>query len=108
MIRYVADRDRMGSAIPWWWGFAWRRYDMREDVLLVIPFNWVAGTLRQWWIRLCEGPRNKVEEEIRKQLEDSRDLNNNLGYKDGYDAAWAHVRRMVAHTGVSLPEREEP
>ena len=37
----INDIDLIGSVLPRWYGFAWRRFDVRKTVLFIIPLNLV-------------------------------------------------------------------
>jgi hypothetical protein len=38
-----------GSAVPWWMGMAWRRWETDAAVVLVIPFNVPGAIVRAVW-----------------------------------------------------------
>lgn len=91
-MRIVSDRDiNRGQVIPWYYGYTWRRIDTRDVVLLFIPFNFLVGVLRQWWLRLMQGPRNRLEASIRKAMDDEEGEAWTLGYRDGQKAGWDTV-----------------
>jgi len=49
---YIADRDLVGASMPkWWWGFAYRKFNVRYTVLYPIPLNLVVRyTLKLYWL----------------------------------------------------------
>ncbi len=82
-----ADRDILGAPMPWGYGFCYRRLDLRETVLAVIPLNFVIGWVRRVYWRLAYGPAEGLEaaawdrgyvEGLRDSEEWSWRLENNL------------------------------
>jgi len=47
---------------------AYRRPELRSTVVAPIPFNWVVGTVRDWYYRLLQGPRSQVTDMIEKTV----------------------------------------
>ena len=77
-----ADRD-FGLRMPLGYGVAWHNPECRTTTLILLPFNWPAAFLSEWYFRLIRGPRQRFEEGILKDLEESYQTGFYLGYKDG-------------------------
>lgn len=87
---------RVGNSIPWGYGFAWDQPDIRNTIFIPIPFNFVAARVRSLWFLLMKGPRDRLTEEIRIELESEYGKGFSQGYHDGEEMAWAAIKRRVA------------
>lgn len=47
----IDDKDLMGSILPRWYGFSYRRHEVRRTVLYVIPLNLIVRyALKIYWL----------------------------------------------------------
>lgn len=65
-----------GESVDWWLGFAWRNWNRRSAVAILIPFNHVARWARDlwWWLRK---PRPSFTDKLFERYDE--------GYKDGQE-----------------------
>lgn len=109
MIVYKVQTERnfIGRRIAFPWGIAWTRPDMREVVLIWIPFNFVVAWAREAWYRLLQGPRTAWEERIIDQLERDYQTGYSQGWQDGEEQGWRSVERNVKllteYSGQDIP-----
>jgi len=48
---HIADKDLEGSKLPKWWGFAYRKFNIRYTVLYPIPINLIVRyALKLYWL----------------------------------------------------------
>ena len=87
----VFTRREEGQKIPFPYGFAWRRYDRDELVLLPIPFNIIAGTLRLWCFFLLKGVRDR-------ELDKAFAAGEDRGYEAGRKSAALY--EIGKHDGI--------
>lgn len=50
---YIPKR---GEYVPWYYGFAWRKYSEDATVVIPIPLNILARLLRSFWLFLARDP----------------------------------------------------
>ena len=87
LILIHPDRDE-GVALPWYYGRAYRRYDRRDTVCAIIPFNLVIGA---WVDRILPFMR-------RGWMNERLHMADNEGYERGY-----HLGLLV---GKDVAKRE--
>ena len=55
LTKIVADRD-LGYRHPWYYGYSYSDFELRQTVLAVIPFNFLIAWGRGAWWKLRRGP----------------------------------------------------
>lgn len=84
----IRDKDLMGSILPRWYGFAYRRFEWRETVLCIIPLNLIVRYAHKiyWllyrWIK-HNGWRSKLDDAYWR------------GYNDGNTTREHHYDRLA-------------
>ena len=77
-----SDRD-FGSRIPLGYGIAWYNPECRTTTLILLPLNWPAAFIRECYFRLRQGRRDRLEDAMLKNLQESYQTGFSIGYKDG-------------------------
>ena len=87
----IVDEDFKRMRPPSWYGFAYRRWDTRETVLAVIPFNLVVRyAVKAYWILYRFAKYSGWDDKVSKAYWD--------GYSDGYDSmgkAYDALRKRI-------------
>ena len=87
ILRIIDDRDLMGAKFPMWYGFAYRKFEVRQTVVAIIPFNLFIRWAYQvyWrvysWLK-SDGWRDKLDTAYWK------------GFNDGAEDRQTHFDRM--------------
>ena len=96
VIRRLTYRQlRDGTLTPWGFGFAWHEPEFRENVYILLPFNWLAAWIRSLVFVLMEGPRDRFTRDLEQKLESEYSTGFGLGYKDGEGRAWEAFARRI-------------
>lgn len=69
--------------MPWGYGVAWRKYDLRATILAPIPLNFVFAWVRERYYQLLQGPRRTLEQSIIEHLSEEEAKGYNDGYRTG-------------------------
>ena len=85
--KVITDRERYENAPPWWYGVAYQRWETREVVCVVIPFNFLVGwVVDDVYPFLRHGPRRP-----KSATNDAYDR----GFKDGLKEGQGICRESV-------------
>lgn len=85
---HIADNDLMRMEMPkWWWGFAYRKFNVRYTILYPIPLNLIVRyALKLYWLIYSwvsfGGWHNKLDDAYW------------MGFNDGRKETDAHMDRL--------------
>ena len=83
-VKRLTEKQMMATGIPARYGLAWREPVTDTMILALVPFNWILGLLRQWWLRLAWGPRQALDEKMRSRWLNEQHQGDRISYEEGY------------------------
>ena len=95
-----------GESAPWYYGFAWVNYTRNTTTVIIMPFNWIAMYLRNFWLMTKEG-RNYMRSEVGSVYKRAHLLGEEQGKKELYAELGEALREGMKGLERFIDENKE-
>ena len=92
---YYQLHKNLGERIPWHLGYAWSLHNIRVDVFLPVPLNYVASWARDVYWLMRRGRVNKADKIYNAGIEVGREQGRRIGHAEGYTEARQEALSIV-------------
>lgn len=93
-VHYQLHKD-LGERISWYLGFAWTLHNIRVDVFMPVPLNYIASWARDIWWLVRRGRADERDKIYNAGIEIGREQGRRIGHAEGYTEAKQEVLSIV-------------